>query len=160
MANTTTAVERIVRKVLREEQDETVNAIRELSDILTEQVIPKLSSGANGETEWNEDDEANQDEADDGNVVPMSALDFETPVGRKKKPSPDGHDDSEDVDAPDQDVPRVVVDALASLYQSLSAEQAAALAELFTTIDSALEDQGADESADEETEHEEVRAHG
>jgi hypothetical protein len=158
MATTTTAIERIVRKVLKEEQDETVNAIRELSEILTEQVIPKLSGGANGETEWNEGDEADQDD-DQDNVVPMSALDTEAPVGRRKKPSPNGHDESEDTEAPDQDVPKAVIDSLTSLYQSLSAEQAAALAELFTTIDGALDDQGADESEGEEMEDEEMRAH-
>ncbi len=155
MANSTTAVERIVRKVLKEEQDETVNAIRELSDILTEQVIPKLSGGANGETEWNEGEE---DEEAQENLVPMSALDAGVPIGRRKKPSPNGHDDSEDADAPEQDVPRAVIDAFTSLYQSLSAEQAAALAELFTTIDGSLDDQDADESAGEEAEDEAVHA--
>jgi hypothetical protein len=159
MATTTSAVERIVRKVLQEEQDETVNAIRELSEILTEQVIPKLSRGPNGESEWNEGDEAEQDEADQDNLVPMSALDAEAPMGRRKKPSPNGQDDDEDTDAPDQDVPKAVIDAFTSLYQSLSAEQAGALAELFTTIDGALDDQGADESEGEEAEDEDMRVH-
>jgi hypothetical protein len=162
MATTTTAVERIVRKVLNEEQDETVNAIRELSELLTEEVIPKLSRGPNGATEWDEGDEADQDEADQDTISPMSAIDAESPMGRRKKPSPNGHDDGEDTDAPeqpDQDVPKAVIDAFTSFYQSLSAEQSAALAELFTTIDGALDDQGADDSADEETGNEEERVH-
>lgn len=151
MATSSNEIERIVRKVLNEEQDETIDAIRELSALLTEQVIPRLSKGDEDESEADEDVDADQ-----GDVVSMSAFsDEDAPSsGRRAKPNGrSGHDDEEEANPPDQDVPTAVMDAFATLYSTLSSEQASALAELFTVIDSELDGEGhADEAQDEDEE--------
>jgi hypothetical protein len=112
MATATNEVERIVRKVLKEEQDETVSDIKELSTLLTEQVIPKLSNGGNGESDWDPDDDADQDDA-----VSMSAYDDEGTTSRRGKPSPNGEDEGDDADLPEQEIPRPVIEAFTTLYR-------------------------------------------
>jgi hypothetical protein len=158
MATATNDVERIVRKVLKEEQDETINAIQELSTLLTEQVIPKLANGSD-DSDWEQDEDAEQD-TDQDEAVSLSAFDDEEPVSRGRKPVPNGHDDQDETDLPEQDIPRAVIEAFTSMYRTLSAEQSSALAELFTTIDSQIDDEGkADEDHDQQDQDEETRVH-
>ncbi len=162
MATATNEVERIVRRVLKEEQDETVSAIQELSTLLTEQVIPKLSDGANGKSDWDagddavQDDDANQDDdADQDDAVSMSAFDEEGTTSRRGRPSPDEDDEGDAEDRPEEEIPRAVLDAFTTLYHTLSSEQASALAELFTVVDSEIDD---DSNAKDEH-NEEARVH-
>ena len=154
MATATNDVERIVRRVLKEEQDETINAIQELSTLLTEQIIPRLSNGDSGESgESEESDWEQADDSDDGDVGSMSASDGEGATNRRRKPSPNGHDDADDSDMSEREIPSAVIEAFTAAYHTLSSEQAAAFAELFTIVDSQLDDEGKekeDEEHDEE----------
>ena len=65
-------------------------------------------------------------------------------------------------DMPNADIPTAVTEALAQLYQRLSADQAAALAELFTAVSNASaegsEDEMPDDGDDESVEDEEAEA--
>jgi hypothetical protein len=158
MATSSNEIERIVRKVLNEEQDATVEAVRELTTLLTEQVIPKLSKADGDVPDVDEDTDSEADEdtdSDEGDVMSMSAFgdeDEEVPsVGRRARPNgPNGQEEDQDANPPEQDVPAPVMDAFATLYSTLSSEQSSALAELFTIIDSELEGEGhADEAPDE-----------
>jgi hypothetical protein len=157
MATSSTEIERIVRKLLNEEQGETVDAIRELSTLLTEQVIPRLSKGDEDLPEADDDDDDDQDdvESDEGDVMSMSAFgDEDVPrgAGRKSKPNgANGHDEDQDATPPEHEIPTAVMDAFATLYSTLSSEQVSAFTELFTVIDSELDGAGdADETHDED----------
>ena len=69
-------IERIVRKVLDEEQGETADALRELSTLLTEQVIPRLSKSDGDEVDADEDvDTDEQVDSDEDDPMTMSAFD-------------------------------------------------------------------------------------
>lgn len=140
MATATKQVEQIVRKVMSEEMDETVNAIQEISSLLTEQVIPRLAGD-----ESDLDDEET-DESSDNGMRPRSMSAFNG--GARSKPGrgrPNGHDDSDAVETPEREVPDAVTSAFEDFYTSLSPEQAGALAELFTAIQSGLDDRDQDE---------------
>ena len=153
MATPSNEIERIVRKVLNEEQDETIDAIRELSTLLTEQVIPKLSKADEDVPDSDEDMESEQSD-----VMSLSAFGEEDApsIGRRARANgPIGDDENQDANLPEHDVPTPVMDAFATFYSTLSPEQAAALAELFTVIDSELDDAG---RADDEHDEKEVRA--
>jgi hypothetical protein len=165
MATATKGVEQIVRRVLKEEQDETLNAIQELSALLTEEIIPKLSHDENEDSDAEPIEE--QDEEDD--VTPMSAAESEAPAKRQRKPPANGRDEAEDdenADLPDAEIPETVTQAFAELYQALSPEQASALAEFFTAVNRELDEQGNEEDNDEtgeetaEEDSEEVGARG
>ncbi len=160
MAIAANDIERIVRKVLSEEQDETADAVRELSTLLTEQVIPKLSKSDGDEVDG--DDEVDPDEAvdaddDEDDLVTMSAFDDDEAPRFARTVKPNGGGAHDEDDPPEQEVPTAAIDAFTTLYNSLSSEQASALAELFTVIDSELDKEG---EADEETDEEEMRAQG
>ena len=120
MATSSNEIERIVRKVLNEEQDETIDAIRELSTLLTEQVIPRLSKGDEDVPEADDDMGSDDDlESDEGDVMSMSAFgDEDDPrAGRRAKPNgPNGHDEDQEANPPEQDIPAPVMDAFATLY--------------------------------------------
>ena len=152
MATSSNEIERIVRKVLNEEQDETIDAIRELSTLLNEQVIPRLSKGDEDVPEAEADDD--HLESDEGDVMSMSAFgDEDVPrSGRRSKPNgANGHDEDQEANPPDHGIPTPVMDAFAMLYSTLSSEQSSALSELFTIIDSELDGEGrADETQDED----------
>ena len=149
MATATRQVEQIVRKVLAEELDETVNAIQELSALVTEQVIPKLSGGAGDMPDSEQDEEPTEDEESEADGASMSAFNGSS-FGRRRKPV-NGHADDDDVEAPDGEVPESVVEAFADLYKTLSPEQSKAFADLFTAMENELEgdDADADEAAGE-----------
>jgi len=152
MATATKQVEQIVRKVMSEEMDETVNAIQEISTLLTEQVIPRLSGEPGGESGMDEG-EGGAEEADEGSTNGMRARSMSGFNGRGSKPGrgrPNGHDDSGDVETPERDVPEAVMTAFEELYKSLSPEQARGFVELFTAIESELDDQDQDELEDED----------
>lgn len=148
MATATKQVEQIVRKVMSEEMDETVNAIQEISALLTEQVIPRLAGEADDESGM--DDEETDEESTNGmRPRSMSAVNG----GGRVKPGrgrPNGHDDSEDVEIPEREVPEAVTSAFEEFYKALTPEQAGALAELFTAIQSELEDQDQSEPDEED----------
>jgi hypothetical protein len=79
--------------------------IEKIVRLLTDQIIPKLGAEADG-----------AEGEDEGDVVGAD----------------DGADDS--AEAPTEDVPMAVTEAFEAAYRSLSAEQAEALAALFTAI--------------------------
>ncbi len=150
MATATREVEQIVRKVITQELDETVNAIQELSTLVTEEVIPRLSRGSDDMPDSEEDEEPTEDE--DSEATGVRSLSGFNGSGAKRRRKPvNGHDD-DDVEMPEQhDVPESVVTAFAELYSTLSPDQAKALGELFTTMETELEDAGEDAGEDEDT---------
>jgi hypothetical protein len=160
MAATTagrTDIEKVVRKVLKQERDEnertTLRAIQRVSSLLTEQVIPNLpdNAEADDETGGNDEQDGQGGEHPSGARSAMFA-------SRSAHAADDVADDSADdgnVSDGDQaaEVPAEVMDAFASLYRTLSAEQAEALGAFFTAVSEALgqvdegqedEDTGAD----------------
>jgi hypothetical protein len=157
MPTATSEVERIVRKVLKEEQDETISAIQELSSLLTEQVIPKLANRGNGASEWEPPDGDDENTEDQDDAVALSGFDEGETTSRRRGTSTNGRDEGESTDLPEQEVPRAAIEAFTTLYHTLSPEQTSALAELFTIVDSELDGQG--EAADEQSEEEEARVH-
>jgi hypothetical protein len=163
MAAATNEVERIVRKLLKEDRDDTLSAIQELSAILTEQVIPKLANrgdgDGDGDADWADESDAAEDEdTDQEGPISMSAFDDEgeAPSRRRKPGSTNGREDGDDVEVPEGEVPPAVMEAFSSLYHTLSSEQAAAFAELFTTIDGELDDEG---NAEDDDQQEDTRVH-
>jgi hypothetical protein len=140
MPTATREVERIVRKVLAEQQDDTADAIEALSSLLTEQVIPRLSDASEEEPEAEPDEAVNDEDQDD--VVPMSAYGSQRAGARPHKRPVNGRGESEDPDSEDQEVPAAVTDAFADFYHALSPEQAATMAALFTAIESELDEHG------------------
>ena len=149
MATATKDVEQIVRKVMSEELDETVNAIQELSALLTDQVIPKLSGDDNADDQDQDDDQVADEESEQDDGVSMSAFSGNGASGRRRG-KPNGHDDSEgedDADQPGDEVPEAVNAAFTELYRTLSPEQTKAFAELFTAMDNELEGEHDTEAA-------------
>jgi hypothetical protein len=127
----TATIEKVVRKVLRQEQDAddkaTLKAIQRVSRLLTDQVIPKLD-----DTQGDEDPDE-----DSGSVR-----------GRSFAAAPDdepGIPEGEDGEAPPE-IPEAVNQAFEELYGTLSQEHATALARFFTAIGQEL---GGDEGADD-----------
>lgn len=135
MATAMKNVEQVVRKVLQLEQGETLEAIQELSTLLTEEIIPRLTNGSDSGVDVDEEPE----EAEEG-PVSMSAIDGGRTAKRGPKPSPGGPDDTDESDEPAGAVPESVMEAFTEAYQALSTDQASALAALFTAIDSELEE--------------------
>jgi hypothetical protein len=122
MATATKAeIEKIVRRVVNEEQDgsdEAVwKAVQRLSRLLTEQVIPKLSG---------QSDEADFDPNADGPVARALFAEAETADGRPGFP--------EGEEPPAGDIPQPVSEAFEELYKALTPEQASALASFFTAF--------------------------
>jgi hypothetical protein len=149
MAMAANDIERIVRKVLNEEQDETVGALRELTTLLTEEVIPKLSKMDGDEIGEGDDidsgDEVDPDEeadSDEGGSMTMSGFDDDDATSFGQRTKPNGHGGDEEDETPEEELPRAAVDAFTALYHALTSEQASALAEFFTVIDSELDDEG------------------
>src|SRR5262245_44481713 len=115
MATSSNEIERIVRKVLDEEQGETLEAIRELSTLLSEEVIPHLSKG---DEDAQEPDETAPDDDEDTSMS-TTGLDDVPRIGRSAKPNGSGgHDEDQEAERPDQDVPTPVMDAFTALYNS------------------------------------------
>ena len=148
MAMTANDIERIVRKVLNEEQDETVGALRELTTLLTEQVIPKLSKmdgdeiGVGDDMTRREVDPDEEVDSDEGGSMTMSGFDDDDATSFGQRTKPNGHGGRRRRRNAREELPRAAIDAFTALYQSLTSEQASALAEFFTVIDSELDDEG------------------
>jgi hypothetical protein len=106
-------------------KDLTLRAIQQLNTMLTEQVIPRLSGMPGAER-----------------------------PDMEHQPHDEGPDDIDspeipEEDSPDAHVPAAVTEALAALYQRLSADQADSLAALFTAVSEAHAEGAEDESAEE-----------
>lgn len=162
MAIAANQIEKIVRKVVNEEQSETTDALRELMTLLTEQVIPRLSAGAGDGDEIDVGDDTGSEsdddvESDDDESMALSAFedDDTTSFGRRGKPNGHGSHDEDDESPADEDLPRAALDAFTTLYNSLTSEQASALAEFFTVVDTEIDDAG---RGNEESERDERRA--
>ena len=118
-ATSKTEMEKVVRRVLGEEQGDTetsLKAIQRLSRLLTEQIIPKLAEGTCEEaldTGRRRSDGA----SDPGDAEEASAED-----------TPDGGADEPEV------VPTTALSALGELYRELSEKQATALASFFAAL--------------------------
>jgi hypothetical protein len=131
-AATTANVEKIVRRVLRQEHDAdekaTLKAIQRVSKLLTEEVIPQLEEPV--------DD-------DDGDV--------ESPTPRARSFAAAAPDDGpgipEGEDQDDSEVPEAVTQAFEQLYGTLTQDRAAALATFFSAIGDEL--RGDDEAPDD-----------
>ena len=129
MATDTASIQKIVRRVLDEELEQrneaTLEAIEQLSRLLTEEVIPRLPEA--------EDAAPDRDDLNGGNGKTRAMR-----AGRTQSEVDDAGnelDDPEDEDEPSpQAVPEAVLESFESLYASVTAEQADALAELFTAI--------------------------
>jgi hypothetical protein len=133
-----TDIEKVVRKVLKQERDEndrtTLKAIQRVSSLLTEQVIPNLPDNGDADDEAASDDE--QDEQ--GGEHPSSARSavFASRSAHAADDVADDGDPSDDDQA--AEVPDQVMEAFASLYRTLSPEQAEALGAFFTAVSEAL----------------------
>ena len=115
-------------------KDPTLQAIQQLNTMLTDEVIPRLSGMPGAERPDTED-----------------------------QPHDDGPDDIDspeipEEDSPDAHVPAAVTEALAALYQRLSADQAEALASLFTAVGDELDEDGEGEDQEEPVDEGEVEA--
>jgi hypothetical protein len=128
---TTATIEKVVRRVIDEELSEsreaTLKAIQQMTRLLTEQVIPNLPDPG----------DAMDDEPEE--QAPVRAKDSARAFGaRAGRPGadlahvPETPDDEDE--PPAVDVPEAVTEALHAVYSNLSAEQAEALAALFTAI--------------------------
>jgi hypothetical protein len=135
---TTATIEKVVRKVLKQEQDAdekaTLRAIQRVSRLLTDQVIPKLD-----DPQEDEDTDADSD-ADSGPVRGRSFAAAATPDDGPGVP------EGEDGETRPE-IPEAVNQAFDELYSTLSQERATALATFFTAISQEL---GGDEGADDE----------
>jgi hypothetical protein len=143
-------IEKIVRKVLDEERPDgsaaTLKAIKRVSNLLTDEVIPNLpdKNGAG-----NEDEPDTTDDQDSGTVSHAFAA-------RSAGPDDGAPDEDTGSDADDEnaDVPSPVMQAFEALYQELSPEQATALADFFTAVSQELKTQSGetgDEDAGQDT---------
>jgi hypothetical protein len=129
---TTAAIEKVVRKVLDEELSETneatLKAIQRVSRLLTEKVIPNLPEDA---------DQENPDTGEEtpvpGNEQSRSMRGAATRPGSGEAENPEIPEEDE-AEPPTQNVPEPVTEAFKQLYSNLSAEQAKALAAMFTAI--------------------------
>ncbi len=128
ISTTRAEIEKVVRKVLQEEQgktdEATLKAVQRVSTLLTTQVIPKLSDDS-GEGRAATD-------TDDVSILPVP----EEPEVPEEGDEP-----------PAEGIPQAAKAAFEELYKSLSAEQAQSLAALFTAIG---EEPGGDEEVEED----------
>ncbi|HEY8549166.1 MAG TPA: hypothetical protein VIL35_04350 [Vicinamibacterales bacterium] len=136
MATAVKDIEQVVRRVLKKEQEETLEAIQELSTLLTEEIVPRLTNGSDPGDGAEPDEDTEETER---SVSPMSAIEGGQAGPQGGKPFPEEPEDEEDGGEPAGDVPEPVLDAFTEAYQALSPEQASALAALFSAIDSELE---------------------
>lgn len=146
----TATIEKVVRKVLDDELNEsreaTLKAIKQVSRLLTEQVIPNLPDEAD-----QADDEPDEETPVRGNGKSRAFGVRAANPGAEPDDNPDMPDDGEE-EPPAHDVPAAVTEAFQEVYGSLSAEQAKALAAMFTAIS---EEAGSEEEEPEEEEEEE-----
>lgn len=153
-----TEIEKVVRKVLKQERDEndrtTLRAIQRVSSLLTDQVIPNLPDNAEGDEETGSHDEDDEDAEHDGQHAsgPGSTV-FATRSAHAADDVADDGTPSDDDQA--AEVPEQVMEAFATLYRSLSPEQAEALKAFFTAVSEELsqsdeghEDEDEDAGAD------------
>lgn len=139
-AATTASVEKIARKVLKQELDTdekaTRKAIQRVSQLLTDEVIPKLEEPV-------DDEDA---DAESPSPRPMSFAAAATPD--------DGPGIPEGEDQNDSDVPETVTQAFEKLYGTLTQDRATALAIFFSAVGDELRgDDGAhDDGGDTEDE--------
>jgi hypothetical protein len=120
-------IEKVVHRVLEEQGDAngaTLAAIKRVSRLLTEQVIPKLAPDAG-------------DEGDGEDAVTVAAAPHA--AGGRSQPDAEDHQDGdapegEETDVAAGEVPPSVADAFEAVYRSLSRDQAEAMADLFTAI--------------------------
>jgi hypothetical protein len=138
-ATSTANVEKIVRRVVKQELDAdgkaTLKAIQRVSKLLTNDVIPKLDEPV--------DDD---DDADAGAPSPR-ARSFAA------APPTDGPGIPEGEDPDRSEVPEAVTQAFEQMYGTLTQDRAEALAAFFTTVGDELRgDEGADDdgNADDE----------
>jgi hypothetical protein len=130
MAATSTAnVEKIVRRVLKQEfiadEKATLKAIQRVSRLLTDEVIPKL-------------DEPVDDEDADAEAPSPRARSFAA------EPPTDGPGIPEGEEPDHSEVPEAVTQAFGQMYGTLTPDRAEALATFFTTVADELRgDEGA-----------------
>lgn len=145
-------IEKVVRRVLDEQRQDddgaTLKAIRRVSSLLTEQVIPNLPDTDDADSDAGSEDEHDSDPAA-SRVFGSSAL------GNGEATHSDG-EESED-DGQEAELPEPVLEAFETLYQTLSPNQASSLATFFTTVGRELAESGGDneeegEDMDEDTE--------
>lgn len=119
ISTTRAEIEKVVRKVLQEEQgktdEATLKAVQRVSTLLTTQVIPKLSD-------------------DSGEGRAATDTDDVSPVPEEPEIPEEGDE------PPAEGIPQAAKAAFEELYKSLSAEQAQSLAALFTAIGEEPED--------------------
>jgi hypothetical protein len=139
---TTATIEKVVRKVLKQEQDAdekaTLKAIQRVSRLLTDQVIPKLD-----DPQEDEDTGADSDADSDADSSQARGRSFAAAATPDDGP---GIPEGEDGETPPE-IPEAVNHAFEELYSTLSQERATALAAFFTAISQEL---GGDEGADDE----------
>jgi hypothetical protein len=145
-AATTASVEKIVRRVLKQELDAdekaTLKAIQRVSKLLSDEVIPRLEPV---------DDEDENEGADAESPSPR-ARSFGAAATPDDRPGiPEGEDGE---DQHDSEVPETVAQAFEQLYGTLTQDRATALATFFTAIGDELRgDDGApDDNGDIENE--------
>jgi hypothetical protein len=130
-----TDIERIVRKVLKEEQGDageaTLQAIRRVSRMLTEEVIPRLPD----EQEPEADDES-------GTVPARATFGSRAPNGDAEGP---GIPEDGDEQQPPTDTPESATQAFEQLLKTLSSEQADSLAAFFTAVQNEVRDEDSSE---------------
>ena len=145
-------IEKVVRKILKEERTEkeraTMRAIRRVSSLLTEQIIPSLPGNAVADEETGSQDEHGE-EHDSGagsNVFASRSAHADDDVE-------DDENSSDDVRT--AEVPEQVMEAFGALYRTSSPEEAEALAAFFTAVcdeltqrDDGHEDEDEDAGAD------------
>jgi hypothetical protein len=148
-AAATASVEKIVRRVLKQELDTdekaTRKAIQRVSQLLTDEVIPKLEEPVDGD--------GDDGDAESPSPAPRSFAATETPDDGPGIPEgPDGEDQD------DSDVPEAVTQAFEKLYSALTEDRATALATFFSAIGDELRgDDGAhDDGGDTEEEEDDA----
>jgi hypothetical protein len=131
-----TEIERIVRKVLKEEQGDageaTLQAIRRVSRLLTEEIIPKLP-------------DERETEVDDGSGAVPSRAPFGSRAASGDDEGP-GIPEEGDEPQPPTDIPESAAQALEQVLETLSSEQARALAAFFTAVQSEVGDEDSSEA--------------
>jgi len=147
-------IEKIVRKVLDEERPDgaaALKAIKRVSSLLTEEVIPNLPEKGH---EGDDSGSGNEDNADADSPSQPRAFGVRSASAEDNEDTPDD-DTGSDADDENAEVPGPVMQAFESLYHELSPEQATALASFFTALSEALKaHDGADEDEDSDTDTE------
>jgi len=129
---TTATIEKVVRKVVDDELSETraatLKAIQKVSRLLTEEVIPKLP------------DDVDQEDVDHEEENPVGRNGHVPPTRRAVAKTRSVEADNPEIPEDDMEepttgsVPDAVTEAFEDVYTSLTAEQAKALAAMFTAI--------------------------